>query len=262
MDITQKKVLILINSHWLRDLAGAWIFYTVLPGLPWIKPRFERIARFAPLIGVLIGLIQLSVWFLLLEIGWSKESIALISIGIGIWITGGLHLDGLMDTSDGIAAGEEKCTYAMQDSRVGASGVISLTLILLFQLAALLKLDSIAPLALPVAMFWGRFSTLWAIGKFPYLHKKTTESLHHRHWKKWHEIKPSIIGILILYSFFNFQLINPIILFTGISIGIFPALIIPTLLGRKLGGHSGDTYGATVVLVETFILLFLAMMWQ
>ena len=115
MDITQKKVLILINSHWLRDLAGAWIFYTVLPGLPWIKPRFERIARFAPLIGVLIGLIQLSVWFLLLEMGWSKEAIALISIGIGIWITGGLHLDGLMDTSDGIAAGEEKCAYAMQD---------------------------------------------------------------------------------------------------------------------------------------------------
>ena len=38
---------------WLRDLAGAWIFYSVLPAWPGLKPRFERIARFAPWIGAL-----------------------------------------------------------------------------------------------------------------------------------------------------------------------------------------------------------------
>ena len=43
----------------MRDLAGAWIFYTVLPGWPWIRPRFKRIARFAPLIG-LTGLAALA----------------------------------------------------------------------------------------------------------------------------------------------------------------------------------------------------------
>ena len=52
----------------------------------------------------------------------------------GIWITGGLHFDGLMDTADGIAAGPEKCLFAMQDSRVGASGVLALIIILLVQI--------------------------------------------------------------------------------------------------------------------------------
>ena len=43
---------------WLRDLAGAWIFYSVLPAWPWPKPRFQRIARFAPWVGAVLGLLQ------------------------------------------------------------------------------------------------------------------------------------------------------------------------------------------------------------
>ncbi|MGA0162149.1 MAG: adenosylcobinamide-GDP ribazoletransferase, partial [Vulcanococcus sp.] len=35
----------------LRDWAGAWIFYSVLPLPPGVTPRFERIARFAPWVG-------------------------------------------------------------------------------------------------------------------------------------------------------------------------------------------------------------------
>ena len=123
------------DSNWSRDLAGAWIFYTVLPGLPWLKPRFERIARFAPLIGILIGLLQAGVWLLLAHMGWSKEPLALLTIGIGLWMTGGLHLDGLMDTADGLAAGKDRCLEAMRDSRVGSSGVQALTLVLLIQLS-------------------------------------------------------------------------------------------------------------------------------
>ncbi|MEB3266749.1 MAG: adenosylcobinamide-GDP ribazoletransferase, partial [Cyanobacteriota bacterium] len=50
---------------WLRDLAGAWIFYSVLPAWPNLAPRFQRIARFAPWIGALLGGLQGLVWWLL-----------------------------------------------------------------------------------------------------------------------------------------------------------------------------------------------------
>jgi len=43
------------SPAWLRDLAGAWIFYSVLPAWPGIAPRFERIARFAPCIGLVLA---------------------------------------------------------------------------------------------------------------------------------------------------------------------------------------------------------------
>ena len=47
---------------WLADLAGAWIFYSVLPAAPWPQPRFERIARFAPWIGALLGGLEALAW--------------------------------------------------------------------------------------------------------------------------------------------------------------------------------------------------------
>jgi adenosylcobinamide-GDP ribazoletransferase len=39
-------------------------------------------------------------------------------------------------------------------------------------------------------------------------------------------------------------------------VGLLPALVVPRWLGVRLGGHSGDSYGACVEWVETFSLLF------
>ena len=253
----------LSNFTWANDLAGAWVFYTVLPPLPFIHPGFQRIARFAPLIGVAIGVIQGSLWLLLAHMGWTKEPLALLCIVVGIWITGGLHLDGLMDTADGLAAGENRYLEAMQDSRVGASGVLALTMVLLIQLAALIKLDSFAPVAIPIATFWGRCAPLWAIGKFSYLHQNGSASFHKLHWKKWKEIIPSFLILIIFFILLqsiHIHTINHLYLKIATAIGIMPALIIPDLLGRKLRGHTGDSYGASVVLVETFMFLFLAIL--
>ena len=37
--------------------------------------------------------------------------------------------------------------------------------------------------------------------------------------------------------------------------GLVPALLVPLWLGRRLGGHSGDSYGASVEWAETLALL-------
>ena len=49
---------------------------------------------------------------------------------------------------------------------------------------------------------------------------------------------------------------------TGIGLGVLSSFIIPELIGIKLGGHNGDSYGASVVIVETIILLTLAIIFQ
>ena len=65
---------------WLRDLAGAWIFYSVLPAWPWPQPRFQRIARFAPWVGAVLGALQGLLW-------WSLEGrvppLAQVALEIG-----------------------------------------------------------------------------------------------------------------------------------------------------------------------------------
>ena len=46
----------------------------------------------------------------------------------------------------------------------------------------------------------------------------------------------------------------------SLVIGTLVALLFPEWLGRRLGGHTGDSYGATVVLTEAFILLVSALL--
>ncbi len=239
------------------------MFYSVLPNWKYPKPQFDRIARFAPLIGLIIGGFQASLWILLSYLNWNVISISLCVIAFEIWLTGGLHLDGLIDTADGLGAPKDKCLEAMKDSRVGASGVLALTIILLMQIASLIKLGSFAPFALLISNFWARCSPIWAISKFPYLHKVKTNSLHHQFWQGWKEAKPALLVIAITLLVFillprPIHGLNKYQLFSSLLIGIIPAIYIPDNLGKRLNGHSGDSYGASVVLVETCLLLILA----
>ena len=257
---------ILPAPSWLRDLAGAWVFYSVLPAWPLLKPRFERIARFAPWIGLVLGGLQSLLWLILTRANWPTAAVALLVIGLGAWLTGGLHLDGLMDMADGLAAGRERCLQAMEDSRVGASGVQALLVVVLIQIAALLRLGPLAPLALPIAAFWGRCAPLWAMGRFCYLREgcSGTASFHRRYGQGWREALPAflvlLVALTVVPSFLMAGRLSQMTLMVGIVVGVLPAFFVPEVLGRRLGGHSGDSYGASLVLVETITLLLLAVL--
>ncbi len=246
----------------MKELSGAWIFYTILPKWPCINPSFNRIARFAPLIGLIIGIIQVLILLALSKLNWPSESLVFFAIASNLFITGGLHYDGLMDTADGIAAGPKRCFEAMKDSRVGASGVMTFIINIAIQIAVLLKLDSNYIFALPVANFWGRYSQLWAIGNYKYITNNGTSKFHRSNWNgNLIESIPSIIVIIFtIYILFQINILNSLkIYFLIINIlGFAISIIIPKLLANKLGGHSGDSYGASVVLVETSTLFLIS----
>ena len=239
------------------------MFYTILPQWPLIRPRFKRIVRFSPLIGLLIGSSQSFSYLLLRHFNWPTISVALISVAISICITGGLHIDGLMDTADGIGAGPSKRIEAMKDSRVGAIGVQSLVIILILQIAAIMKLDLLAPFAFPLAAFWGRISQIFAIENYEYIFKKESLSFHHEHWKGISkEIRPSLIilsiGIIFFLYLTNLNISNTLLLIYCIFSGLITSILIPHLINKYLGGHNGDSYGAGLVITETINLLLLS----
>ena len=239
------------------------MFYTILPQWPLIKPKFKRIARFAPLIGLFIGFLQSFFWLSLKYFNWPDISAALIVIAISISVTGGLHLDGLMDTADGIGAGPAKRIEAMKDSRVGAIGVQSLVIILILQIAAIIKLGFYAPFAFPLAAFWGRLSQLFAIENYEYIFKKESSSVHQKYWKGiFIEIRPSLIiictGIIFFLFFTKLNLSNILVLLYCILSGLISSILIPYFINKSLGGHSGDSYGAGLVITETTNLLLLS----
>tara|TARA_B100000579_G_scaffold344331_1_gene296773 strand:- start:523 stop:1260 length:738 start_codon:yes stop_codon:yes gene_type:complete len=238
------------------------VFYTILPQWPLITPKFKRIARFAPVIGIFIGLLQSFSWFLLKYFNWPDISIALISIAISIFITGGIHIDGLMDTADGIGAGASKRLEAMKDSRVGAIGVQSLAIILILQIAAIIKLGFYAPFAFPLAAFWGRISQIFAIENYKYIFNRESVPFHQEHWKGIsREIKPTLIIICLSVIYFlfstNLSLSNVFFFIYCLLSGLITSILVPHAISKVLGGHNGDSYGAGLVITETINLFLL-----
>ena len=235
------------------------IFYSILPNVLWFKPTFLRIARFAPLIGLIIGSLQILIWLVLKKTGWPQEASSLCLIAFGAFVTGGLHLDGLMDTADGIAAGKNRCLTAMRDSTIGAIGIQALLIIITIQIAALIKLDSFTPIPLIISAFIGRMAPIFAINGFDYLHKEGLGLSHKKNWKGIRkEILPSLICItfsIILGSILILDQIIKIKLLILILMGLLSAIYTAHFLGKVLDGHSGDSYGASVVITETIILL-------
>ena len=248
---------------WLRDLAGAWIFYSVLPAWPWPEPRFRRIARFAPWVGAVLGGLQGLLWWGLEGRVPPLAQVALVLVA-SLLLTGGLHMDGAMDTADGLAAGE-RLLEAMDDSRVGASGAQALALLLLLRTAALATLATAAPLALPWAALWGRVAPLLAMARFPYLRPGGTAAFHREHWAGLaRELRPTALLVLLVVVI-DMAVAGWVVAGSGASkavlaglAGLLPALVVPLWLGRRLGGHSGDSYGACVEWSEALALLLSA----
>ena len=232
--------------------------------MPFISPKFKNIAQFAPILGFFIGLIQSFIYLLLRNNSWSIYASVPICLASGYLITGGLHLDGLMDTFDGIFAGKNKCLKAMKDSQVGAFGVQSLLFITLIQIACLIKVQNQIIIILPICLFWGRFSTLIYIDKFKYITLETKSISHKKYWngfKKESLVSLIFICIFVIYYLtvnnpFQFIIQKTFLLF----IGFFISYLIPKILGSKIGGFTGDACGASVVLVETTMLFIHAVL--
>lgn len=241
------------------DLHGAWIFYSVLPPWPAPAPRFERIARFAPWIGVLLGSLQALLWALLQGRVPLLAQVALV-LALGLSLSGGLHLDGVMDTADGLAAGRDRQLEAMADSRVGASGVQALVLVLLLRAAGLACLGPAAPLLLPWTGLWGRLAPLLAMAHFPYLRPQGgSAAFHQRHWRGLsRELRPTLL-LLPLLGIVWWQQGWGVALAAALA-GLVPAWLVPWWLGRRLGGHSGDSYGACVEWTDSLALLLAALL--
>lgn len=240
----------------LQSLGGAVVFYTIIPLPANIKISWERIARFSPMVGLMLGSL-LSLADLLtasLSLPILTRSALLIALWVGL--TGGLHLDGAMDSADGLAVSEpQRRLQVMGDSHSGAFGVMAAILILLLKTLALSDLTQGRWFVLMGAAGWGRWGQLSAIAFYPYL-KPTGKGAFHK--QSLHFPADVIWGWLTLIGFsLIYLLLSPAhqLGVLGMTLGgMAIALLTGYYFYCRLGGHTGDTYGAVVEWTETFFL--------
>lgn len=106
-------------------------FLTRIPvrtSIPNVMQLLERTSRYFPLVGMIVGLLQIPVFALLL---WTTHSTSIAIWGMmfaGILITGAFHEDGFADMCDAFGGGwaKTKILEIMKDSRLGTFGVVGL----------------------------------------------------------------------------------------------------------------------------------------
>jgi adenosylcobinamide-GDP ribazoletransferase len=251
----------------LQQLGGAIVFYTVVP-LPSRWPlEFRGMTHWAAIVGLAIGLgLGIGDYGLGL-IGVVSPLKDVLIVTLWISITGGLHLDGVIDAADGLAVPDpEKRLAAMADSRTGAFGVMAAIVLVCLKVAALMSLPLHRWWVLPIVCGWGRWGQLAAIVRHRYL-KPTGKGAFHQEWLRspWQIVPMFAVMILLCLvpTVFlpSFLLPVPIRLAVGLAIGGGAiALLVGDWFNWRLGGQTGDTYGAIVEWSEALLLIAATLM--
>jgi adenosylcobinamide-GDP ribazoletransferase len=237
----------------IRSFFGAIVFYTILP-LPTTWADFGRIARWVPLVGLFLGLILALLDAGLAGLGMPSLTRSVLVVGVWVYLTGGLHLDGVSDTADGLAVTDpQRRLTVMADSVTGAFGVMAVAMVLLLKIATLSDLSQNRGLALILTPIWGRWGQVMAIALYPYLKPTGKGAFHKASFRYPWDCGGCLWGLISL-AFGGYLGI------IGIIGGIAIALGVGYWFDRRLGGHTGDTYGAVVEWTEALFLAFLTIL--
>lgn len=212
---------------------------------------YGRSTKFFPLVGTVLGIIYTAIGWLLIE---TLDHIALVTtlmLLMPVLFTGGLLLDGFMDTVDGVFSGRsrERQLEIMKDSRVGSFGVIALLFLTLLNWSILhdIATQFILP-ALFLMPIIGRMAMVLVIASFPYARKEGMGKIFAAMADK-NTVCIAVIITLLCVLPFGYAGI------AALAAGLVFAYILGSWLTKKLGGLTGDTYGAIETLTETIVLL-------
>ncbi len=237
-------------------LAAALQFLTVIPPLlrrPFAPQELGRSVGWFPAVGLLLGGCLAGLNWCLASVFSSGISAAIV---LAAWVlgTGALHLDGFLDSCDGLFGGHtpEARLRIMRDERAGAFAVVGGVLLLLLKYAALVDNPErlVALLLAPVVGRWGMVLVL--IG-FPYARAEGLGRAMKDH-AGW--VQAVLATAVTAATAAGAGLIPGG--WRGLAVLPIAALItwaVARLVLRRLPGLTGDVYGALCELLETLVLL-------
>ena len=248
----------------LRRLALAVTFLTAVP-----LPDSGAVApadlwgsmAFYPLVGLLMGLAAWGAYAALLYAVTPLVAAALVIVGIEL-ASRALHLDGLMDTADGYLSGapRERALEIMKDSRVGAMGVFAAIAVMVVKVSALASLARPgAALGLVIGLTVARLLPAIDVRFFAYARREGTGAAFAGAGTTNGPVVVAAacaaavalaVGVLasggLRGTFLALDLAVAVVAIT---------LCVQALVGRRLGGLTGDVYGLGIELAEALALV-------
>ncbi len=204
-----------------------------------------------PLVGLLLALL-LSIVPLAFGAYLPPPVLAALLVVAAVLLTGGLHMDGLMDTCDGIFGGtsRERKLEIMHDSRVGSFGVLGGLCLLLLKFSLFASLDMhILPLALLTVLPVSRWGMVLSVRQFPSARPNGLGAAFRQT-----VTLPRLLAAALLSLILVLLLAHILGLIVWI-VGTLVAALIAAWATHHLGGLTGDIYGTIAEVSEVTLLL-------
>ena len=215
-----------------------------------------------PLVGLALGAAAWGAYAGLLELLPSLVAAVLVVMVLEA-VTRGLHMDGLMDTADGVLSGapRERALKIMKDSNVGAMGVVAALLILMLKVAALGALAR-ADAAAPLLAGWCAARALPALDVYawPYARAAGTGEAFTRERTPG----PVVMAAALLTAGVVATTLVTVTVdgagawYAGLVVAVVAmvvALLVQAAVAKRLGGLTGDVYGLGIELAEAAALV-------
>ncbi|MFA6712122.1 MAG: adenosylcobinamide-GDP ribazoletransferase, partial [Candidatus Caldatribacteriota bacterium] len=222
-----------------------------------VNADFSKSSVFFPLAGLLIGGILYVFYLLLKYINLPVQLQAGFLLAIWVFLSGGLHLEGLADMVDGFSGGENKedIIRIMKDGSIGAKGAIVLILLILLKYLLLYSLtESSKGGILLLAPMLGRWSMVIAAysGK-PASSSNTLSNMFTRYLGKKELLISTLSAVIFIFLIFSGRLIFEPLILLLITAGATAILV--AYSKRKIGGICGDAIGAVNEINELVVIL-------
>jgi adenosylcobinamide-GDP ribazoletransferase len=237
----------------IRPLGVAFGFLTRLPfrAQAACERDLGRSVAFFPVVGLALGVLLAGGAFVARG-HLPTPLVAAALVALLAWLTGGLHLDGLADVFDGLSGGHGDRTRVlaiMRDARIGAHGAAALFLLLLVKTAALAPLlersDTWALAAFPAAARWAATPL---VVLFPYARPEGLGKAFHENARLAHVAAATLLLSPLAYVMGR-GAAGPLLAALG------ACLLFALVVYRRIGGLTGDAYGACIELAELAFLV-------
>lgn len=238
----------------------------------WTEESFGQSVKYFPAIGAVLGICYAVPLFILVYITDSAIPIFTGAAGffLNVILTGGIHCDGLMDSADGLFSGRDrdKMLEIMKDSRAGAFGVVTLVTVAALEISAIAELTKMLPMLMCVAVYAapiiGRLAMVLTISIFPYARPEGLGKAFSKYATPKTFLTALVETILLLLPL----ILTEIEIFCTAIIALCFAITFAMYFGKyvmlKLGGLTGDIYGAVEMLAEVLVMmifLFAGIFW-
>lgn len=220
----------------------------------------SRAALFYPLVGAVIGGLMVLLYLLMPDkIGVTVQ--ATLLVGLWVWVTGALHLDGLADSVDALAAAHKdpgRLQAVLKDPHIGTMGVCTLVMVLLLKLALLRT-------ALETGSFyWALLAAPIGARLLAQIYMLTTPYARAEGMARHIDLRPYqavVIGLALIALVITMWIMGRL---AGTALVVTLALWLVHWQGRwwrLVGGYTGDSVGALIEVAEVLILLLIVLSW-